>query len=442
MKVAALSLLSPAVTNAQGPAQPHLSQAWTAMSIGDGLDGQVGKESYHVSSDKKFKAHKFEYPDCTKISLHDSSQLHHIKGGERNYYIGCYAVNCCYTDFHMKEWDIQGPSMYTTTEFIGYEDTTELNGKTVTGAEHWQEKSKFMGVGVDYDYFIHRTDDGDVISHRIDFNVSGTDVPAGSILYGDFEVQHDLDTFKQTFTPPDECLKPNVLKCPSDKVASSTAEDPERPHLAQAWTAMSKGDGLPNQVGQESYVFDDDRKIRGHWYKYDGCQKLSIKDHAQKVESNYYLGCDAVNCCYGDFSMKQWDIGMGKTSQVTFVGFEDTTELNDAPVSQAEHWHEEIPLPFTSYKIQYDHFVTRSDGDIITHRINFNATGGIVPPGEILYSDFQVQHDIDAFIQSEFQIPAQCKRNNLLRCDDSKVGRWEETYFKHSNALETRDVSV
>merc|ERR1711998_746583 len=289
------------------------------------------------------------------------------------------------------------------------------------------------------------------ISHRINFNVSGTDVPAGSILFGDFEVQHDLDTFKQTFTPPAECLKSNVLKCPSDKVASwdktyfkndvvsSTVEDPERPHLAQAWTAMSKGDGLPNQVGQESYIWDEDRKIRGHWYKYDGCQKLSLKDHSQKVERNYYLKCDALDCCYGDFSMKQWDIGMGKKSQVTFVGLEDTTELNDAPVSQAEHWHEEIPLLFTSYKIQYDHFVTRSSGDIISHRINFNATGGIVPPGEILYSNFQVQHDIDAFVQSEFQLPAQCKRNNLLKCADNHVKNWEAKFFER--AFEQEELS-
>jgi hypothetical protein len=237
------------------------------------------------------------------------------------------------------------------------------------------------------------------------------------------------------------CVYPNATSNGAKhlKYTGSSKEDPERPHLAQAWTAMSKGDGLPNQVGQESYVWDEDRKIRGHWYKYDGCQKLSIKDHAQKVNRNYYLKCDALDCCYGDFSMKQWDIGMGKKSEVTFVGLEDTTELNDAPVSQAEHWHEEIPLPFTSYKIQYDHFVTRSDGDVISHRINFNATGGVVPPGEILYSDFQVQHDIDAFIQSEFQIPAQCKRNNLIKCEDSKVSQWEATFFRHSHALRSLD---
>jgi hypothetical protein len=225
--------------------------------------------------------------------------------------------------------------------------------------------------------------------------------------------------------------------------------DPEQPHLAQAWTALSKGDGLPNQVGQESYVWDDARKIRAHWYKYDGCQKLSIKDpnqlhHVSGGERNYYLGCDAVDCCYGSFSMKQWDIGMGTSSKVSFVGYEDTTELNDNPVAQAEHWHEEIPLLFTSYKLQYDHFVSRADsGDIISHRINFNSTGGLFDAGEILYSDFQVQHDIDAFIQSEFQIPQQCLKNNLINCESSRVAQWENTHFKHSAALKMmQDAAV
>merc|ERR1719473_362170 len=91
------------------PDQPHLSQAWMAMSSGDGLKGAIGKESYHISADGKFKAHMYEYPEqsCTKISLHDPTQLHHIPGGERNYYLGCDAVNCCYSDFKMKELDIE-----------------------------------------------------------------------------------------------------------------------------------------------------------------------------------------------------------------------------------------------------------------------------------------------------------------------------------------------
>jgi hypothetical protein len=226
----------------------------------------------------------------------------------------------------------------------------------------------------------------------------------------------------------------------------AVSDDPEQPHLAQAWVALSKGDGLPNQIGNESYVWamkGDGRPhtIKAHWYKYDGCQKLSLHDPNQPhpmggIEWNYYLKCDALDCCYSDFSMKGWDIGQGRISDVSFAGFEDTTELNDNPIAQAEHWHEEDKLPMTAYKVLYDHFITREgDTDIISHRINYAATTGTVPPGEILYADFKVQHDVDAFIQSEFQLPSQCVRNNLLRCDDEKVKQWEAMHFKHDYAM-------
>merc|ERR1711976_558502 len=233
----ALATAAPVVL-AQTPSQPHLAQAWTAMSTGDGLPGQVGKESYYYSPDGKFKAHKYEYPDagCTKLSLHDPTQLHHIAGGERNYYMGCDSVNCCYSDFSMKKWDIED-GMLSKVNFVGYEDTTELNDNPVSGAEHWLSHSNFIiqKLALDYDYFVHRTDEGDVVSHRIQYNVSGDDdVPAGTILYGDFQVQHDLDTFKQVFTPPAKCLKANVLKCPSQQVQSW-----ERTHFKHDY-ALSK----------------------------------------------------------------------------------------------------------------------------------------------------------------------------------------------------------
>merc|ERR1711862_223299 len=52
-------------------------------------------------------------------------------------------------------------------------DTTELNDNPVTGAEHWAQSSILPQVlTVTYDYFLHREDSGDVISHRIDFNTS------------------------------------------------------------------------------------------------------------------------------------------------------------------------------------------------------------------------------------------------------------------------------
>jgi hypothetical protein len=225
--------------------------------------------------------------------------------------------------------------------------------------------------------------------------------------------------------------------------------DPEQPHLAQAWTALSKGDGLPNTIGQESYVWaeknaDRPHTIKAHWYKYDDCQKLSLHDpnqlhHIQGGERNYYLKCDSLDCCYSDFSMKQWDIGTpGPFTTTSFVAYEDTTELNDNPVSQAEHWHEENKLLMTPYKVTYDHFISRgNDTDIISHRINYGDTGNLTAPGEILYANFQVQHDVDAFIQKEFQLPEQCNRNNLLKCGDGNVRQWEAKFFKHDHAMKT-----
>merc|ERR1712170_111493 len=84
----------------------------------------------------------------------------------------------------MKKWDIED-GMLSKVNFVGYEDTTELNDNPVAGAEHWLSHSNFIiqKLGLDYDYFVHRTDAGDVISHRIQYNVSGDDdVPAGSIF--------------------------------------------------------------------------------------------------------------------------------------------------------------------------------------------------------------------------------------------------------------------
>merc|ERR1712107_696845 len=111
--------------------------------------------------------------------------------------------------------------MGTKVDFVGFEDTTELNENPVKSAEHWKMRTKLPGkIGIGYEYFVHRTNNSDVISHRIDFNVSGADIPGGSILYGDFQVQHDLDSFRDVFTPPAECMKNNVLKCPSQQVQS------------------------------------------------------------------------------------------------------------------------------------------------------------------------------------------------------------------------------
>merc|ERR1711920_104193 len=334
-------------------------------------------------------------------------------------------------------------------------DTTELNDNPVTGAEHWRQATKipFANVTVGYDYYLHRTDAGDVISHRIDYTADGAQIPGGSILHGDFEVQHDVDTFKEVFTPPAVCLKANVLKCPDQqvtawekqhfkhdhaiRVASQKDPQPDQPHLAQAWTAMSKGDGLTGKTGKESYLVTSDKKFKAHKYEYpeQDCTKISIHDPTQigkpGGEANYYLGCDAVNCCYSDFEMKPWDIEKSLFSKVSFVGYEDTTELNDNPVQGAEHWKQATKLPFTNVSVGYDYFLHRTDaGDVISHRIDYTVAGAQVPAGSILYGDFEVQHDIDTFKQV-YTPPAACLKPNVLQCPDQQVASWEAQYFQH-----------
>merc|ERR1712100_291093 len=124
------------------PVQPHLAQAWTALSTGDGLPGQVGKESYL-------------FEDCKH------------KGGESD--------NC--KQAHIFDYGV-----------------------------------------VNYTYFVTQQGN-DTISHRIDYSVPmDPKLKAGSILYGDFQVQHDLDTFRQTFVPPPQCLGKGVMSCDGNHI--------------------------------------------------------------------------------------------------------------------------------------------------------------------------------------------------------------------------------
>merc|ERR1712070_410223 len=66
-------------------------------------------------------------------------------------------------------------------------------------------------------------------------------------------------------------------------------EQDDHPHLAQAWQALSSGDGLPNQVGPESYIYEDcpgkhggslftETCMSGHVFDYgaDNCIKYEV----------------------------------------------------------------------------------------------------------------------------------------------------------------------
>merc|ERR1712216_147757 len=242
-------------------------------------------------------------------------------------------------------------------------------------------------------------------------------------------------------------------------VAAAEADAPVRPHLAQAWTALSEGDGLPGQVGLEHYIYEDagDKyALQGHIWDYGAaCKKIELNTPTGYIgkETNYnwgtyYLNCDGLDCCYGGKphgayaerpDVKQWDIhNPSLIASVEFKGIEDTTELNDNPVKAAEHWHETDKLPLTAgLNVSYHHYITRNNADVVSHRIHYLAPGA--PPGDILYGNFTIIHNVTAFRET-FKIPDKCYpqgsgKGHALNCHDAKVQEWESKYFKHSHAM-------
>jgi len=233
---------------------------------------------------------------------------------------------------------------------------------------------------------------------------------------------------------------------------------PEQPHLAQAWTALSSGDGLPGQVGLEHYIYeesDDKYSLQGHIFDYGAsCKKIELNTphgyigkETNFARGTYYINCDAVDCCYGDLpDVKKWDISKpGLMTSVEFVGIEDTEELNHNPVKAAEHWKETHKLPFTKgLNVSYDHYITRNTNDVISHRIHYVSPGA--PPGDILYGNFTVKHNVTAF-RDTFKIPDMCYpqgsgKGHAMKCNDAKVQEWEKKYFKHSYATKSMAKST
>lgn len=224
--------LTAATVSAQPSTPPHLAQAWQAESTGDGEPGKTGLESYiyedcKETSDTCMKGHVYNYGADTCIK-------YEVDRGERSeysgtYYVKCDSVNCCKGDDgperhaapDVKKWDIgqAGRLLRDNITYLGKLQTTELNGKTVT-ADAWNELFNLPMTKdkINYTYFVTASGN-DTITHRIDYSVPGLPkVPAGAILYGNFTVQHDLDTFRDVFKAPAECLKPNTLKCTKDKI--------------------------------------------------------------------------------------------------------------------------------------------------------------------------------------------------------------------------------
>merc|ERR1711871_1215994 len=218
------------------PTPPHLSQAWIAQSSGDGLPNTIGKESYiyddcpHGTSADCMKGHIFDYGSDNCIKYEIDGGFHYP--GTGRYYVKCDSVDCCKeaTPDHNpapKKWDIAPTSWWSSTKttYLGKHDTEELNNKTVTGADVWSQVTTLpfaKKLAVNYTFYITKQGN-DTISHRIDFIVPGQ--TAGSILYGDFQPQHDLAAFRKTFMPPAPCLKKNVLPC-ADGFAQKGAPGP------------------------------------------------------------------------------------------------------------------------------------------------------------------------------------------------------------------------
>jgi hypothetical protein len=208
-----LSLVLPAVVVATDPERPHLAQAWTARSSGDGEPGEVGQESY-LKMETKW-GHIYDYGAEGKKITRCGKDWTHTPSCTA-YYLKLYGPNCCYcNDANFKDWDIhQKPATGITSAFVAFEDTTELDNKTIAGAEHWHEDDTLFGKLnlASYEYYIHRENTSDIISHRIDFTAAAV---SGSILYGDFQVQHDPESFSSNWDIPQQCLG-NIMDCHCD----------------------------------------------------------------------------------------------------------------------------------------------------------------------------------------------------------------------------------
>jgi hypothetical protein len=233
---------------------------------------------------------------------------------------------------------------------------------------------------------------------------------------------------------------------------AASAQPPAKvPHLSQAWIAESSGDGLPGETGLESYLYEDcphgatsDECKRAHIFNYgaNNCIKIEIDaGFHSNATGTYLVKCDAVDCCYeGDQpgeppDVKQWDIfhANGKWNpthpEVKYLGKKDTTELNDTKVPGADVWSEKDHLPFTKDGVNYTYYITEQDTDVISHRIDFVDPTGL---GSILYGNFQVQHDLDAF-RKTFVIPDACY-GNIMACQGTTSERLRRMYHPHTAA--------
>merc|ERR1712100_1009994 len=132
------------------------------------------------------------------------------------YYVKCDAVDCC-KDARIqgppdvKKWDI-GQAKKSAITHLDATDLDDLDGH-VAGADTWLEDISAFSAHFKYTYYITQSDNGDVITHAIDYEAPT--VAPGRILYGNFTAKHadELDAFREVFKAPAQCLKDNTLHC-------------------------------------------------------------------------------------------------------------------------------------------------------------------------------------------------------------------------------------
>eukprot|EP01084_Bolivina_argentea_P276632 472046_1 len=194
------------------------------------------------------------------------------------------------------------------------------------------------------------------------------------------------------------------------------------PQLSNAWIATTIDP--PEGRGTEKYFFMEnatDSYPSGHWFIYEGCQKL---EYDGNDEINYYLKCFAVDCCYEDGDMKEWQIGAGKSgmNHTTYIGNKTVESFGEKFDCMGwETWYYLDPV--TKRKVIYQYWLTFPTNNLadpmntILHRIDW-SDGLYGDEGDIQYQNFTpIPYDQrDAFMQ-EFTVPQVCQGNAVWECD-------------------------
>jgi hypothetical protein len=176
---------------------------------------RAGTHGGQLYTETCMSGHVWDYGADNCIKFEVNMGVHSKYTG--TYYVKCDAVDCC-KDISpagkipdVKKWDI-GQAKKSAITHMEATDLDDLDGHFV-GADTWLEDISALKAHFKYTYYIHQAENGDIISHAIDYEAPT--VAPGRILYGNFTVKHleELDAFREVFKAPDACMKNNVLHC-------------------------------------------------------------------------------------------------------------------------------------------------------------------------------------------------------------------------------------